>query len=151
MQGKPVALSRGATTLFEEKCSLGNQVPTMIILKITANDFEDKYLSLPVLEGRLKARKFHSTKDKALKRIYDWIVKYAICEANQILIKYVMHAPPAYVMEIFKFSDALYEDLAQLIRNIWWSEEEDRKKTHWLAHDKLTRPKSEGGKVIHDQ
>ena len=48
----------------------------MVILKITVDGFEDKYLGLPVPEGRMKAGKFQSTKDKVLKRLSDWIEKY---------------------------------------------------------------------------
>ena len=48
----------------------------MVILNITAEGFDDKYLGLPVPEGRMKVGKFQSTKDKALQRASDWIEKY---------------------------------------------------------------------------
>ena len=43
--------------MFGKNCSLENQVATMVILKITVG-FEDKYLGLPILEGKMKAGKF---------------------------------------------------------------------------------------------
>ena len=64
--------------MFGKKCSLENQVAIMVILKITVDGFEDKYLGLPVPEGRMKAGKFQSTKEKVLKRLSDWIEKYAL-------------------------------------------------------------------------
>ena len=53
-------------------------------------------------------------------------------------------------MGMFKFPAALCEELSQIIRNFWWGDEEERRKTHWLAWDKLTRPKSEGGMGFRD-
>ena len=44
--------------MFGKKCSLENQVAIMVILKITVDGFKDKYLGLPVPEGRMKAGKF---------------------------------------------------------------------------------------------
>ena len=38
----------------------------MFILKITVEGFEDKYLGLPIPEGRMKAGMFRYTKDKLL-------------------------------------------------------------------------------------
>ena len=49
----------------------------MVVLKITEEGFDDKYLGLPVPEGRMKAGKFQYTKNKALKRLSDWSEKYA--------------------------------------------------------------------------
>ena len=56
----------------------------LVILKITCDGFEDKYIGLPVPEGRMKADKFQYTKDKALKRGSNWIEKYASSGAKEI-------------------------------------------------------------------
>ena len=61
------------------------------------------------------------------------------------LIKSVIQALPVHAMGIFKFPTSLCEDLTQIIRNFWWGDEEDRRKTHWLAWDKLIRSKGKGG------
>ena len=105
----------------------------MVILNITAEGFEDKYLGLPVPEGRMKVGKFQSTKDKALKRASDWIEKYVSSGIKENQIKAVLQALPVYAMGIFKFPASLCDELAQIIRNFWWGDEEDRRKTHWLA------------------
>lgn len=54
--------------------------------KFTMDVFEDKCLGLPVLEGKMKVGKFQSTKEKVLKRLSDWIKKYASCGAKEDLI-----------------------------------------------------------------
>ena len=66
------------------------------------------------------------------------------------LIKSVIQALPVYAMGIFKFPASLCEELTQIIRNFWWGDEEDRRKTHWLAWDKLTRSKGKGGMGFRD-
>ena len=136
--------------MFGKKCSLEKQVTIMVILKITVEGFEDKYLGLPVPEGRMKAGMFQYTKDKFLKRLSDWIEKYASCGVKEDLIKTVIQALPVYAMGIFKFPVSLCEELSQIIRNFWWGDEEERRKTHWLAWDKLTRPKGKGGMGFRD-
>lgn len=55
--------------LFGMSCSLETQASIMVILQFFADGFEDKYIGLPVPEGRMKAAKFHSTKDKFLNRL----------------------------------------------------------------------------------
>ena len=79
------------------------QVSILVILKITIDGFEDKYLGLPIPEGRMKAGKFQSTKDKVLKRVSDYIEKYASSGAKEIQIKSVIQAIPVFAMGIFKF------------------------------------------------
>lgn len=116
--------------MLGKSCSMENQVSTMLILKITAEGFEDKYLGLPVPQGRMKAGRFQTTKEKAVKRLSDWIDKYASSGVKEDLIKSVIKALPVYAMGIFKFPASLSEDLSQIIRNFWWGDEEDRRKTH---------------------
>ena len=48
-------------------------------------------------------------------------------------------------MTVFKFSAGLCDELEQLIRNFWWGDEHERRKIHWLAWDKITKPKLRGG------
>lgn len=84
-----------------KKCSLEDQVPTMVWC------FADKYLGSPVSEGRMKAGKFQSSKDKSLKWLSNWIEKYASSEAKEIQIKIVLQALPVYAMRIFKFLASL--------------------------------------------
>lgn len=55
--------------MFGKKCNLEDQVFIMVVLQITVDSFEDKYVGLPVPKGRMKASKFQSTKDKVLKRL----------------------------------------------------------------------------------
>lgn len=46
------------------------------ILKYETVTFEEKYLGLPVPEGRMKKGKFQPPKSKFVKRASDWVEKY---------------------------------------------------------------------------
>lgn len=76
--------------------------------------------------------------------------KYASSGAKEIQIKSVIQAILVYAMCIFKFPASLCDELSQIIRNFWWGDEENRKRTHWLAWDNMTKPKSEGGMGFRD-
>jgi sulfite reductase beta subunit-like hemoprotein len=62
------------------KCSilLGNNVSeedgkaTIDILQVEKQSFEDKYLGLPVPEGRIKDGKFQAIKERCRKTCNDW-------------------------------------------------------------------------------
>jgi hypothetical protein len=53
-------------------------------------------------------------------------------------------------MSIFKFSSGLCDELSQIIQNFLWGDEEDRRRVHWMAWDKMTKPKCQGGLGFRD-
>ena len=53
----------------KKKCSVEIQVAVIVILCITAEGFEDKYLGLPVPQVRMKAGNFNQQKKK-ISRFY---------------------------------------------------------------------------------
>ena len=113
----PIVKYRKMFHFIWEKCSLEDQVAILVILQITSEGFEDKYLGLPVPEGHMKAGKFQSTKDKALKRVTYWVQKYASSWVKEIHINSVIQAISVYAMGIFKFPVSLCDELSQIIRN----------------------------------
>jgi hypothetical protein len=89
--------------------------------------------------------KFRSVKESFSKCVNDWLEKYLSSGAKEILVKSVLQSLPTYAMAVFKFSAGLYDELKQMIRNFWWGDEHKRKKIHWLAWDKIIKPKLRGG------
>jgi hypothetical protein len=144
--------------LSPSKCSilLGNKVKeedgqqTLLILNIEKAEFEEKYLGLPVPEGRMKNGQFEPTKDCIRKYMNDWCEKYMSSGAKETLIKSVVQAVSTYAMSIFKFSAGLCDEFSQITRNFWWGDELDRKKTHWKAWEKIIAPKYFGGLGFRD-
>jgi hypothetical protein len=142
--GQLVSLGK-CSIMFGDQCSPDVQSELKDILKYETVCFEEKYLGLPVPEGRLKKGKFKGTKEKFSKHASDWCEKYMSSGAKEVLIKSVLQSISTYTMGVFKFPFGLIDDLSQIIRNFWWGDEENRKRMHWMSWDKLTRPKSFGG------
>ena len=89
-------------------------------LNIQKTCFEEKYLGLPVPEGRMKAEHFQPTKERLAKRMIGWSEKYMSSGGKEVLIKAVAQAIPTYVMGIFKLPARYCEDYMKMIRNFWW-------------------------------
>jgi hypothetical protein len=121
------------------------QIAIQGILKYDTLCFEEKYLGLPLPDGRLKSGKFKPTKEKFSKHACDWSEKYMSSGAKEILINSVLQAISTYAMGVFKFPIGLIDKLTQIIRNFWWGDEENRRKMHWMSWDKIACPKSQGG------
>jgi hypothetical protein len=80
----------------------------------------------------------------------NWSEKHKSSGAKEVLIKSVAPTIPTYVMGIFKLSAGLCEELAQLIKKLWWGEEGNQRKLHWIVWEKLILPKCRGGMGFRD-
>jgi hypothetical protein len=105
--------------LLGNKCSEEVGMEIAKILDIPSVSFDEKYLGLPVPEGRMKNGKFQCIKGRFGKRFSDWIEKYASGAANETLIKSVAQAIPTHAMSVFKFLAGLCDDLIQMTRKLW--------------------------------
>lgn len=136
--------------MYGKKVEDHTQVEIKKLLKYETESFEQKYLGLPVPEGRMKKGKFQSLKERFHKRLCDWTEKYLSSGGKEVLIKAVLQALPTYAMSVFQFPAGLIEELNKLIRDFHWGDEHDRRRMHWLAWDKVTQPKSSGGMGFRD-
>jgi hypothetical protein len=136
--------------LFSEFCPEDTRKSIKEELKVDQSHFEEKYLGLPTPEGRMKAAKFQPIKERFSKRLTDWSEKYMSTGAKDVLIKSVAQAIPTSVMGVFKMSAQFCEDYMKMVRDFWWGDERNRRKTHWLAWEKLTCPKTYGGLGFRD-
>jgi hypothetical protein len=73
------------------------------ILDIQTVGFEEKYLSLPVPEGRMKDGEFQPIKEKIKKKFSEYDEKYSSSGAREVFIKSVVQAIRTYPMSIFDF------------------------------------------------
>ena len=64
--------------------------------------------------------------------------------AKETLVKSVAQSIPTYAMSVFRFSAGLCDNLS-LISNFWWGDEVNKKKVHWMAWEKMTKPKAQAG------
>ena len=139
-------LNRTKTSLFfnsntdrSVKEEIKNRFGAQVIQK------SQKYLGLPLMVGRNKRNSFNSIKEKLAKKLSGWKEKLLSKVRKEILIKVVAQAIPTYTMSCFKLLDSLCDELTSLIRNFWWGQKQNERKTAWLSWEKLCMPKSCGG------
>jgi hypothetical protein len=111
-------------------------------------DFEDKYLGLPTLEGCIRKGKLEVIQAKLVKRLMLW--GDLTQGGKEIMIKAMAQALPTFIMSVFKLPMALCDDLTRLIRDFWWGSERGKRKMHWVSWDVLVRPKPHGGMGFRD-
>ena len=136
--------------LFGPHCSEVVQENIMSILRTVHASFDDKYLGLPVPEGRMKCGRFQGTMEKLGKRLSGWTNRHLSVGGKEVLIKSVAQAFPTYVMGVFKLSAEFCEEYMKLIRNFWWGDEPDKRKVDWIAWEKMMMPKFMGGLGFRD-
>jgi ribonuclease HI len=120
------------------------------ILGLERVDFEEKYLGLPTLKGRLKRGTFQPLEQRFLKRMVAWKEKDLSAAGKEILIKAVAQSLPNYIMSFFRLTDGLCEDLMKAIRAYWWGSEKGRRKTQWIPWKTMVLPKALGGMGFKD-
>jgi hypothetical protein len=84
------------------------------------------------------------------KRLTNGTEKLMSHAAKDIFIKSVAQSLPSHAMGVFKMSKGFCEDYEKLIRDFWWGDELDHRKTHWAAWENITRPKCKGGLGFRD-
>ena len=54
------------------------------------------------------------------------------------------------MMSVFRLPASTCDELTQMIRSYWWGSENGKRRTHWIAWEKLLRPKNQGGLGFRD-
>ena len=103
------------------------------------------YLGLPTYVGRSKKVVFNEVCDRVLKKLKGWKEKLLSKAGKEVLLKAVIQAIPMYTMQCFEFPRTLCDDLERLCGGFWWAQNVENKRLAWMAWDKLSEPKREGG------
>ncbi|XP_048630790.1 uncharacterized protein LOC125604440 [Brassica napus] len=69
---------------------------------------------------------------------------------KEVLLKAVITALPAYTMSCFLLPKVLIQEITKAMRRFWWSANKDKHSISWIAWDKITASKKEGGLGIRD-
>ena len=139
-------LNRTKTSLFfssNTDTSVKKEIKKLVGAQVIRN--HEKYLGLPLLVGKNKRNSFNSIKEKLAKKLSGWKEKLLSKVGKEVLNKAVAQAIPIYTMSCFKLPDTLCDELTSLIRNLWWRQKQNERKTAWLSWEKLCMPKSCGG------
>ena len=89
----------------------------------------EKYLSLPMVGGKLKVNTFRELHEKINKRVLGWNKKFISKAAREVLIKTVAQAILTYSMGIFKLPKALCDSINSILAKYWWGKRRMRRKS----------------------
>ena len=119
-------------------------------LGIHSEDWNEKYLGLPVHVGRSRKRAFSYIKRNICGRVYGWQERLLAKESKEALVKAVGQAIPTYAMSCFDLTKTFCTELNTLLSNFWWSQQDKQNAMHWLSWEKLSQPKAVGGLGFRD-
>ncbi|XP_019180182.1 PREDICTED: uncharacterized protein LOC109175373 [Ipomoea nil] len=110
-----------------------------------ANDF-GKYLGLPSFIGKNKKQVFAFIEEKIRQRVGSWNKKLLSQAGKEILLKTVAQAMPTFSMGVFLLTDSLCVALQRTMNRYYWEKGgTGGGGIHWMAWDRLSRPKVAGG------
>lgn len=79
-----------------------------------------RYLSLPVVFGRLKKEVFKLVIDRVWKKVKGWNVGFLSTAGKEVLIIVVAHAIPTYIMSYYRILDQCSKDIGAPLAKFWW-------------------------------
>uniref|UniRef100_A0A8I6X8W7 Reverse transcriptase zinc-binding domain-containing protein n=1 Tax=Hordeum vulgare subsp. vulgare TaxID=112509 RepID=A0A8I6X8W7_HORVV len=119
-------------------------------LAIQSENWNEKYLGLPVHVGQSKRKAFAYIKGAVAGKVYGWKERLIAKRGKEVLVKTVAQAIPTYAMSCFYLTKSFCEELSSLLGRYWWSQQDKEDTIHWISWEKLTKPKSMGGLGFRD-
>lgn len=107
-------------------------------------------LGVPSMIGKSKKDIFVFIKDRIWKEINSWRGRHLSKERNGVIIKSVIQAIQSYIMSVFIIPDVIVNDIEKMLNSFWWVGSNNNKGIRWLAWNKLTCSKKEGGIGLRD-
>lgn len=95
--------------------------------------------------GKSKKYTFAFIKDRIWKEINSWRGRHLSKARNEVIIKSVIQAIQSYIMSVFIIPDVIVNDIEKVLNSFWWGGSNNNKGIRWLAWNKLTCSKKEGG------
>jgi hypothetical protein len=126
--------------MFSKNTKNGAKARMLNAFGINGETRNERYLGLPVYVGRSKTKIFGYLKDRMWSKVQGWIEKWLTKMGKEILVKACAQAIPIFAMSCFDISKTLCDQMGQLMCKLWWSQQENENKLHWLSWDKLTLP-----------
>lgn len=84
-------------------------------------------------------------------KLESWYSKFLSPAGKEILLKLaVITALPTYTMSCFLLPNTLIKEITKAMRKFWWSANLERRSIPWIALDKITASKKEGGLGFRD-
>ena len=119
-------------------------------LQIQSENWNDKYLGLPVHVGKSRKKAFSFVKNAIAGRVYGWKEKLIAKVGKEMLVTTVARAIPTFSMSCFYLTKSFCDEISSLIGNYWWSQQDKKIPLHWLSWEKFAQPKAMGGLGFRD-
>ena len=113
---------------FSKKTSEEDRRSTREILGIQRSMEQDRYLGLPLLFGRYKAKEFRSIKERIRTKIYGWKGRLLSQAGRAVLIQAMGQTIPLYAMKYFKLPDGFLQELNMMLVGFWWGDVGSKRK-----------------------
>ncbi|XP_058776514.1 uncharacterized protein LOC131650817 [Vicia villosa] len=147
--GQDINLSK-SEVFFSRNISISAQKDLANIMGVHHVLGTGTYLGLPSLIGRSKKVIFGYVKDKIWKKINSWRGRPVSKAGKEVMIKSVLQSIPSYVMSLFVLPDGIIQDIEIMLNAFWWGGSSNQSCIKWMAWDKFTGPKNEGGLGFRD-
>ncbi|PWA98441.1 reverse transcriptase domain, Reverse transcriptase zinc-binding domain protein [Artemisia annua] len=79
------------------------------------------------------------------KRLSSWKASVLSTAGRVILIKSVLESLPTYYFSLYKAPVAVVNKLESIVKRFFWGGSDEKNKIHWVAWDKVTKSKKDGG------
>ena len=109
-----------------------------------------KYLGLPELFGRKKRDLFSSIVDCIKQKASGWSNRYLSSAGKMVMLQSVLSPIPSYSMTCFKLPISLCNRIQSALKRFWWDDRTGKRKMAWIAWEKMTLSKCNGGLGIRD-
>ncbi|XP_058725977.1 uncharacterized mitochondrial protein AtMg00310-like [Vicia villosa] len=91
-----------------------------------------------------------NVKDRVWKKINSWRGRPLSRAGKEVMIKSVLQSIPSYIMSLFILPDGIVSDIEKMLNSFWWGGGTNHNCIRWMAWDKLTGTKNEGGLGFRD-
>ena len=108
-----------------------------------------KYLGLPEQFDKKKSELFRYIVERVKEKTQGWNKKYLSQAGKEVMLKAVALAMPIYSMNVFKLPKEICSEICGILAKFWWGSG-GNSGMHWLAWDRLSLPKREGGLGFRD-
>ncbi|MCH80014.1 hypothetical protein A2U01_0000776 [Trifolium medium] len=147
--GQEINLTK-SEVFFSRNLSIAAQEDLSKIMGVRHVLGTGNYLGLPSMIGRKKKDVFTFIKDRIWKRIKSWRGRALSRAGKEVMIKSMLQAIPSYVMSVYLLPDSTVKDIERMMNSFWWGGGANNKGIWWLAWDRMTYPKTQGGLGLRD-
>ncbi|XP_058742418.1 uncharacterized protein LOC131614899 [Vicia villosa] len=147
--GQDINLSK-SEVFFSRNISRPTQEDLASIMGVKHVMGTGTYLGLPSLTGRSKKDTFGYVKDRIWKKINAWRSRPISKAGKEVMIKSVLQSIPSYIMSLFILPDGIVKDIKKMLNSFWWGGGNNPNCIKWMAWDRLTGTKNEGGLGFRD-